>query len=374
MIETPARAGPDDRGFGGARARDSVLNVAVTIPLEGSAGIFGPSCELCAELAVEELNDEAGILGREVRVTVVDGSGPPQRVADRIDDLVTAGSIDAVVGWHISAVRRAIAPRIAGRVPYVYTALYEGGERTPGVFLTGETPDQQLLPAMRWLAHELGARRWFIIGNDYIWPRRTAASARGYATLCRGSICGQLFVPLGTADFRDALDRVERCKPDVVLMLLVGEDAVHFNRAFARAGLDSCCMRLSTLMDENMLLATGAASTNGIWATAAYFESLVTPESLEFAARYTDRFTPNAPPLNSMGESCYEGIRLLAALAERARTFDQRRMWTTAEGATYAGPRGEVRVRGGHLDQRIHLARANGLDYDVLATLSDPAA
>ena len=26
-----------------------------------------------------------------------------------------------------------MAPRVSGRVPYIYTALYEGGERTPGV-------------------------------------------------------------------------------------------------------------------------------------------------------------------------------------------------------------------------------------------------
>jgi len=72
-------------------------------------------------------------------------------VADEVGAMVAAGIVDAVVGWHISAVRQVLAPRIAGRVPYVYTALYEGGERTPGVFLVGETPSSQLLPAMRWL-------------------------------------------------------------------------------------------------------------------------------------------------------------------------------------------------------------------------------
>jgi urea transport system substrate-binding protein len=39
-----------------------------------------------------------------------------------------------VVGWHISAVRELLAPRIAQRVPYVYTALYEGGNVALGSF------------------------------------------------------------------------------------------------------------------------------------------------------------------------------------------------------------------------------------------------
>src|SRR4051812_39561336 len=115
-------------------AADETLDIALVIPLAGSAGIFGPSCELCASLAVEEVNARGGILGREIRLAVVDGAGPPGHVADEVGVLVSAGVVDAVVGWHISAVRQVLAPRIAGQVPYVYTALYEGGERTPGVF------------------------------------------------------------------------------------------------------------------------------------------------------------------------------------------------------------------------------------------------
>jgi len=245
------------------RADLSVLDLALVIPLQGSAGIFGPSCELCAQLAAEEINAGEGVLARELRLWVVDGSGSPERVADEVGGLVDAGLVDAVVGWHISAVRQAVAPRIAGRVPYVYTALYEGGERSPGVFMVGETPSRQLLPAMRWLNREHGVRRWSIVGNDYIWPRTTAVAARGYAGVCGGRICDEVFVPLGTRDFPRVVKRLERWRPDAVLMLLVGEDAVQFNRAFASAGLDERCWRLSTLIDENTLLGSGAETLAG---------------------------------------------------------------------------------------------------------------
>ena len=353
----------------GRREEGLTLDVALLVPLHGSAGIFGPSCELCAQLAAEEINAAEAVLGREVRLSVVDGSGPPSRVADEVGALVAAGLVDAVVGWHISAVRQAVAPRIAGRVPYVYTALYEGGERTPGVFLVGETPSRQLLPAMRWLRREHGVRRWCIVGNDYVWPRLTARAAHAYASLCDGVICDELFVPLGTERFEPALHRVERSGADAVLLLLVGEDAVLFNRAFARAGLQDRCRRLSTLMDENMLLASGSESTRGICAAAAYFETLTTPESLDFGWRYTRRFGPEAPTLNSLGESCYEGVSLLAALARRAGGLDVQKMWGIADTTTYAGPRGEVRLRDHHVDQRIYLAEADALEFDVVAQL-----
>jgi urea transport system substrate-binding protein len=351
------------------RQVDSTLDVALVIPLHGSAGIFGPSCELCGQLAAEDLNSNGGVLARELRLAVVDGSGPPQRVADEVGALVASGVVDAVVGWHISAVRQAIAPRIAGRVPYVYTALYEGGERTPGVFLAGETPARQLLPAMRWLREEHGVRNWCIVGDDYVWPRITARAARTYAEVCNGRIADEIFVPLGTAEFGQVLERVERCEADAVLMLLVGEDAVHFNRAFAKAGLDARCRRLSTLMDENMLLASGVGSTSGICATAAYFESLTTPESLDFGWRYTQRFGADAPTLNSLGESCYEGVLMLAALARRAQSLDPGDMCTVADTVSYEGPRGELHMQDRHVDQRVYLAEANDIEFDVIAQL-----
>ena len=174
------------RGNGEA---STALVVALVVPLQGPAGVFGPSCELAAQLAMEELNAAGGVLDREVRLVTVDGGGPPEQVAAEVEALVSLRAVDGVLGWHTSAVRQALLPRIAGRVPYVYTAQYEGGERTPGVFLTGETDAAQLLPAMRLLAEATGARRWCTVGNDYVWPRATARAARRYARACGGR-CG----------------------------------------------------------------------------------------------------------------------------------------------------------------------------------------
>ena len=345
------------------------LTVALVIPLSGPAGVFGPSCELSARLAVGELNDGGGVLGRRVRVLPVDGGGAPERVAAEVEALVSMGAVDAVVGWHISAVRRALVPRIAGRVPYVYTAQYEGGESTPGVFVTGETPAGQLLPAMRLLAESYRVRRWFVVGNDYVWPRVSARAALRYARACGGRVCGQEFVPLGTEDYSGVVRAIDRSGADGVLMLLIGADAVHFNRAYAAHGLHQRALRLSTHMDENMLLATGAEATENLWATAGYFETLATAESLDFNGRYVARFGTHAPVLSSLGESCYEGFRLLAALADRARSLDVRTLMRTGRAAGYEGPRGAVSLHGNHLEQPIYLARAEAFDFDIVAQL-----
>ena len=350
-------------------ADDSVIGVALVFPLQGSAGIFGPTCELCAQLAAEEVNRAGGVLGKELRLLPVDGGGAPREIADHVEALVDLGVVQGVTGWHISSVRQALAPRIAHRVPYVYTALYEGGEGTAGVFLTSETPRDQLRPAMGLLAHERGVRRWFVVGNDYVWPRRTARAAHLYARESGGGVQGEVYLPLGTHDFDPVLRRIERSEADGVLMLLVGSDAVRFNRAFAAAGLDERCLRLSTLMDENMLMASGPTTTQDLYSTAGFFSSLANQDTLDFHGQYAGRFGVDAPALGSLGESCYEGVLLLAALIDRAGTLDVSAIGAAADSVSYEGPRGLLRLRGSHVRQRIYLARADGVEFDVVAQL-----
>lgn len=355
-------------GSPGPGRRDT-LDVALVIPLQGPAGIFGPSCQCCAQLAAEEVNAGSGVLGKELRLLLVDGGAPPERVATEIDALITGGVIDAVAGWHISAVREVVVPRVAGRVPYVYTALYEGGERSPGVFLTGETPGRQLRPTLEWFAGELGIRRWTIVGNDYVWPRASSRAARRYLRELGGAVCDEMYVPLGTEDFGGPLARVAASGCEAVLILLIGNDAVAFNRAFSEAGLDRDHIRFSSLVDENVLLATGSENTRGLITSAGYFGDLPTASGLEFAAAYARRFGLRAPVLNSLGESCYEGVRLLTELLRRAGGTDVERMQAMAEGLEYESPRGTVQVHDRHLRQRVFLAAADGLQWDVLQQL-----
>ena len=348
----------------------NVMDVAFVVPGSGPSGIFGPSCSASGRLAVAEINDAGGILGREVRLCPVDGGQSPSRVAAEVDLLVTAGDVAAVAGWHTSAVRQQVTPLIDGRVPYVYTAVYEGGERSPGVFLTGETPHSQLLPAMRWMAREMGVRSWSIVGNDYVWPRASARSARVFAGSIGAEIRDEIFVRLGTHEFGSVLRHVERSRPQGVLMFLLGSDAVQFNRAFTEMRLHDLCVRLSPLMDENMLMATGAANTHELYSAAGFFEALGSAHSMDFEQRYLARHGPSAPAITSPGESCYEGMTLLAQLAEAARSVDVTEINGIADSITYEGPRGPVQVRNRHLQQNIYLARADGLEFDVMAEIS----
>ncbi len=341
--------------------------VGVVVPTSGTLGMLAPAALKCASLAVAELNTAGGILGRPVELVVVDGGRPAAAVAADVAGLVRDRALTAVVGTHASDVRVATVRAVGGMVPYVYTPPYEGGETTPGVFLLGETPDRQLRPVLHWLVERRRVRRWFLLGNDYVWPRRVHAAARRYLTAAGARVVAERHVPRGIADPAPLVEMVGAAGVDAVLLSLVGSDLVAFNRVFAASPYGGRVLRLCGALEENGLLGVGGDSSGELYAAMGYFAAVGTESSLAFGERYTARFGAHAPVLNGHGESCYDGVRLLAALAERARSLAPAAMDAVADGTTVVGGRGRVTVRDRHVDQPVYLARADGLDFDVVA-------
>lgn len=342
-----------------------VLPVALVVPLQGTTGIYGPSCLACAELAVEELNRGDGVNGRRVELRVVDGGAAPEVVAAEVGALVDSGQVEAVLGWHISAVRRAITRRVGGRVTYVYAAMHEGRDDTPGVFMLGERPVNQLLPAARWMHEQLGVGRWAVVGNDYVFPRVTAAAARQALRDGPTAIVSETYVPLGTTDFRPVLADLHTPDIDGVIMLLMGQDAVLFNRQFARAGLSDALPRLSPAVEENTLLGGGADAHEGLYAAAAYFDGMGTTEGVRLESAYYSRYGEFAPALNAVGESCYEAVHFLAHIGAVCGGVDVASAETLRTGHFYEGPRGLMRLDGNLVNQDVYLASAEGLEFAV---------
>jgi urea transport system substrate-binding protein len=348
----------------------ATLRVGLLIPLSGPAGIWGPSAHKCATLAVDEINGSGGVLGREIKLVLSDAGGTPATVAAAARELVEDGGVEAVVGMHISAVRVAVARALKGRVPFVYTPLYEGGERSPGVFAVGETPEQQLRPAVTWLSERRHARRWYLIGNDYVWPRVSHEAAKQYILHCGGEVVGEEYVPLSSDEFAPSLERIRAARPHAVLVSLVGGDGVAFHRRFALDGMAGDFLRLCSALDENALLGIGAENTENLFAASGYFAALPTRANQGFIERYQQSFGQLAPVLSALGQSCYEGFRFYAALAHRAASLDAMALDAAAASFEYDGARGTVRMHDKRVVMANYLAEAEGLGFRIIDHLT----
>ena len=373
-IAAAALAGVAPRLLAPSARAAAPLKVGVLIPISGPAGLFGPSSRNCTTLAVEEINAAGGILGRSVEPVFADVGGPPADATKAALKLWKGEGVEAFIGMHDSAVRGALTNVFKGQVPYVYTPVYEGGECSPGTYVLGETPTQQLEPVVPWMAANRDASRWYLIGNDYNWPRDTNAAAKGYITASGGAVVGEEYLPFTADNFDSNLAKIKETGADAVLITLVGGASVGFNRAFASFGLAGQALRLGTLIEENTLAGIGAESSANLYSSAGYFASIDTPAANAFAEAYAAAFGADAPVLNTLGESCYEGFKLLAALAERAASLAPAEMDAAADGTSYDGPRGRATMQDRHVSQDIYLAEAAGAEFRVIETFANVGA
>lgn len=346
--------------------------IGALLHFQGPGGIYGPSCQAVTELAVAELNATGGILSRPVRAEFLDAGQQLPVLRRQVARVLTAGSIHALTGWHTSAVRNAVVPLVQRRVPYVYPAAYEGAETRPGLYVTGEVPSAQLFPAISRLRAELGVRSWYVVGDDYAWPRRTFQVLSTQVASLGVEFAGARFLNehgASSAQLGGVVNDIETSGADGVLMLMVGQNAVRFNRAFARQGLDERTVRLSTLMEENMLMGSGAAGTANLYSTGGWFRSLATGGALDLIGRYTAHHGVHAPAVGAAAEACYEGIFALRTIVERAGSAAVAATDRSVDGVVYEGPRGPMRFQGNHAEHRLYLARAEGFDFDLMGEL-----
>ena len=334
--------------------------VGLLVPINGSAGIWGPSSIACAQLAQAEINAAGGLLDRQVRLRVIDSSDEALEVGSVTADLMHCGAIDAIVGMHTSQVRQRVLRDVARQIPYVYTPLYEGGEQTPGVFALGETPGQQLRPALEYLIERYRATRWMFIGHDYVWPRVSHRLAARYLGDRGASLLGDRYLPFGTEDYTELIDEIRRLKPHAVLLSLVGQDAIHFNRAFGDSGLARDVFRLSCAIEENGLLAIGAGNTDGLFVSSGYFASLDNDANMAFKERYYNHFGQRAPTLNALGQSTYEGVHFMAALARRAADDDAQLLGQLPSPLAFKSVRGISYLGNDRCSHPTYLAEAGG--------------
>jgi len=348
------------------------FKIGLFIALSGPASLFGPTQKASAELATEEINKAGGILGRQIRLIPTDAGGPPAESTKSAVRLMLEEKVDMLVGSHDSATREALVATIKGKVPYIYTPTYEGGECAFNTYVIADTPEQQIRPSVAYMMKDRGAKSVYLIGDDYVWPRKCNEQAKKYIADNGGKVVAEEYVPFGAPNkFEEIVTRIKSAKPDMVLITLVGADNVNFNRTFAGFGLDKDIARLSLLLEENTLLGIGPDSSNNLFSWMSYYANAPGEANKKFKAAYFAKFGDKAPQLGLIGADCYGGIYCAHALATKAGGTDAKKCMAASEGLSFPTAAGSVAMRGRHVDKTMYLATCKGTEFDIIKTFAD---
>jgi ABC-type branched-subunit amino acid transport system substrate-binding protein len=275
-------------------------------------------------LAAAEINDQGGVLGRPVEIAARDCGVTTSSAIDAVDDLISAEGAEVIIGGHPSNLRDAVSARVSGKAPYIYTAQYEGVVCGPSTVAIGSTDGELIGPALNWLKERKNAERFFFIGNDYIWPRLAFEAARGLVHKFGGRWMGEAFIPTERGIDGDLLRRVAGSGAQILILALVGQSSIEFNRAFAAAGLDEKMLRFGLIVDETVICGIGAEASVNLYTAAHYFAGHRSGPNENFLERYHDAFGEWAPPVSAASVFYYEGLKFVTRLARELGTVRSR--------------------------------------------------
>jgi len=355
--------------IGRAYAADE-FKIGLFYAQSGPASLFGPTQLASAELAVDEVNKAGGIIGRAIKLFPTDAGGPPADSTKSAVRLMLDDKVDLLIGSHDSATREALVATIKGKVPYIYTPVYEGGECSYDTYVIADTPEQQIRPSVTWMMKERNAKNFYLIGDDYVWPRKSNAHAKKYIAENGGKIVNEEYVPFGAPNkFEEAVTRIKSAKPDAVLITLVGADNVNFNRTFAGFGLDKEIARLSLLLEENTLKGIGAEGSNNLFSCMSYYANAPGEANKKFKAAYFAKFGDKAPQLSIIGTDCYAGVNCAKALVEKAQGTDARKVMAASSGLSFNSAAGPWTMYSQHVDKTMYIASCKGTEFEIIKTI-----
>jgi len=338
-----------------AVAADATVKVGVLHSLSGTMAISETVLKDVALMAFEEINAKGGVMGRKIEPVVVDPASNWPLFAEKARQLITQDKAVAVFGCWTSVSRKSVLPvfeELNGVL--FYPVQYEGEELSKNVFYTGAAPNQQAIPAVEYLMSKEGggAKRWVLLGTDYVYPRTTNKILRAFLK-SKGvddKDIDEKYTPFGHSDYQTIVADVKKFAAGgktAVISTINGDSNVPFYKELGNQGLKATDVPVVAFsVGEEELRGVDTKPLVGHLAAWNYFMSLKNPENDAFKKKWADyakaKKLPGAdkPLTNDPMEATYIGIYMWKQAVEKAKSFDSDKVIAAMGGQTFKAPDG----------------------------------
>ncbi|MEX7472885.1 urea ABC transporter substrate-binding protein [Mycobacterium adipatum] len=343
-----SRAGDTDTAAAQSCADTSgpSVKVGAVNSLSGGLAVSESVIHDAIVMAVEQINAEGGVLGKQLDLLSEDGASEPTTFAEKAQKLVNSDCVAAVFGGYTSASRKAMLPVFEGSDALLYYGQqYEGLESSPNIYYSGATTNQQIIPSLDYLK-EQGVKSLYLVGSDYVFPRTSNAIVKAYAAANGIEIKGEDYVPLDSTNFSTIVNKIRTADADAVFNVVVGGSLTSFFREYNSAGLTAETMPvMSMCVGEEEVRSIGADSLVGQLSSWNYYQTLDTPANTAFVADFKERFGADRVTSDPM-ESAYTAVKLWQASVEKAQSFAVPDIQGAAGGVSVDAPEGTVTIDG----------------------------
>ncbi len=356
---------------------ENIIKVGILHSLTGTMAISEKNVVDAELLAIAEINNTGGILGKKIAPIVEDGASDWPIFAEKATKLIAKDKVVTVFGCWTSASRKAVLPVFESQNHLLwYPIQYEGQECSKNIFYTGATPNQQIEPAVQWLFENKG-QEFFLVGSDYIFPRTANAIVKAKIANLGGKIVGENYLLLGSQDVIEIIEEIKTALPDggVIFNSLNGDSNIGFFRQLSQTGLrpDKYPV-MSVSISEAEVKEIGIEYLIGHYAAWNYFMTVDTPANQKFIQKFQDKYG-NDRVTNDPMEAAYTMVYIWKQAVEKAGTAnDLEKVSQAALGQTFNAPQGTVKMENNHhLSKYVRIAkvRNDGLFEIVFSTLTN---
>ena len=328
-----------------AQAADTV-EVGVLFSQTGGLSIIEKSLADATLMAIAEINAKGGVLGRTIKPIVEDGASDPKTYNEKASKLVIRDRVPTVFGSYTSASRKAVLPVFEKRRNlYFYPTYYEGFECSKNVVYTGAVPNQQLSNFIPWIMKNLGKKKFFIVGSNYIYPREMAKVCKILIEQNGGEWIADEYLELGHSEWGSMVKKIKDSGCDAVISNVVGDSVVAFYREFKNQGLSHDTLPIcATVTSEIEIAAMGAEFAADSFTSFPYFQAIDTDENQAFVERYRKFVQDPKAVTHHALESSYFQVYLWAQALEKAGDPSPAAIREAVKGQEFAAPNGQVKV------------------------------
>jgi urea transport system substrate-binding protein len=265
--------------------------------------------------------------------------------ARQAETLMDEARVCTIFGCWTSSSRKSVLPIVEQRDHLlIYPTQYEGMEQCSNIFYTGATPNQQIIPAVRWAFGFLRKKRFFLVGWNSVYSRAASAIIRDEVEASGGEIVGEEYVLPDSAEVTRVVRTITQSGPDLIFNSLVGDINLFYTRLLRAAGITPA--KIPTVyfsVGEIELMSLSAREILGDYAAWNYFQSLDRPENHTFVEKFRSRYGRRRVIADPM-EAAYLGVHLWAQAAATAGGDDVRAIRRALPNQSFDGPGGRVRI------------------------------
>jgi branched-chain amino acid transport system substrate-binding protein len=319
-------------GGGGDGGSDkSPITIGISLPLTGDFSQPGGEAKRGYQVWADMVNADGGLLGRDVKLKIVDDASNQDTVVADYTKLITQDKVDLVLGT-FSSLLNFPASAVAEKNGYVFVEPAGGA---PDMFTRGfeylffaqpATAPHQADVFVDWVkslpADQRPKTAAYPTQDDpftrpVIESMQQQLEAEGVKT-----VYSQVY-PADTTNFQTIANTLKNKKPDLIAQGAVFEDGVGLVRSLKQLGYTPKALFQTSAPSNASQYSDGVgeANTEGVFYTVSWHEEATTPKNEEFVSAYGEAYDAASPAEDAA--DAFAAAEVLQKAVEATKGLDQ---------------------------------------------------